>query len=354
MLGPTEFRNLVSGHSRGIKAAAMRGLLRAAELPYTLAVDWRNRTYDRDPSRAHRAGVPVVSVGNLTLGGTGKTPMVKWLARWFRDRECRVAIVSRGYGASAGRQNDEAMELAQSLPEVPHVQNPDRVAAAAKAIHDFASQLIVLDDGFQHRRLARDLDIVLLDALEPFGFDHVFPRGTLREPISALRRAQVVCLSRADVITADERDVIRRRTARLAPHAAWCELAHAASRLVNSSGESKPLETLAGQRVAAFCGIGNPLGFRHTLRATGCEVAAWREFPDHHRYSTPDLAALAAMATDCNAAMALCTQKDLVKLSQTELAGTPLWAVAMEMKFLAGQAGFEDALRTVLQRRSGF
>jgi len=344
MLGPSEFRNLVSGRRRGVGATATRCLLRAAEVPYTFAVNWRNRRYDRGRTTVHSVGVPVVSVGNLTLGGTGKTPMVNWLARWFGERGTRVAIVSRGYGASAGKHNDEALELSQSLPDVPHVQNPDRVAAATRAIHEFESQLIVLDDGFQHRRLARDLDIVLLDALEPFGFDHVFPRGTLREPVAGLKRAQVVCLSRADVISAAERDAIRRRVAKIAPNAAWCELIHAASRLINSTGESRPLEALAGQRVAAFCGIGNPAGFQHTLAATGCQIASWREFPDHHKYSTPDLAALSDRVRNCGAAMVVCTQKDLVKVPQQNLGGVPLWAVAIEMKFQAGRDALEAKL----------
>lgn len=347
MVDPNEFRDLIRGHHRGIAASAARCLLRAAEVPYTLAVNWRNRRFDHDASKTHCAGVPVVSVGNLTLGGTGKTPMVKWLARTFRDRGVRVAIVSRGYGASSGRQNDEALELGQSLPDVPHVQNPDRVAAAAKAVREFGAELIVLDDGFQHRRLARNLDIVLLDSLEPFGFDHVFPRGTLREPVRGLQRADVVCLSRADVISADEREAIRRRVVQLSPRVVWCELVHAASGLVNSAGETQPLEILGGQRIAAFCGIGNPLGFRHTLASTGCEIAAWRAFADHHSYSARDLAALSAMATDGKAALAVCTRKDLVKLPQTSIGDVPLWAVTIEMRFQAGQDEFEKTLASL-------
>src|SRR5262245_5119025 len=272
MLDPQTFREVVSGRRRGVTAALMRWVLRAAEGPYTFAVRRRSRQFDSGQREIHRAGVPVVSVGNLTLGGTGKTPMVKWLARWFASRGLRVAIVSRGYGAAEGQQNDEAMELHQALPDVPHLQNPNRVVAAARAVDEFRSQIIVLDDGFQHRRLARDLDIVLLDALEPFGFDRVFPRGTLREPLAGLARAQVVCLSRANLIDADDRTDIRRRVAGLAPQAAWCELIHAPSALVDSSGASQPLESLAGRRVAAFCGIGNPSGFRRTLESTGCQI----------------------------------------------------------------------------------
>ncbi|MEX0614240.1 MAG: tetraacyldisaccharide 4'-kinase [Pirellulales bacterium] len=350
MADPAQFRELVSGRWRGIRPTALRGLLRAAEVPYTLGVVWRNRRYDNGQAPSHRVGVPVVSVGNLTLGGTGKTPMVKWLARWLRQKNVHVAVVSRGYGAKAGQENDEALELRQSLPDVPHVQNPNRVAAARQAINELNSQLILLDDGFQHRRLARDLDIVLLDALEPFGFDHVFPRGTLREPVSSLRRAHVVCLSRADVLAAPERAAIRRRVAQIAPQAAWCEAAHAASGLINAAGESQPVEMLAGRRIAAFCGIGNPAGFRHTLATIGCELVAWRAFPDHHTYSATDLASLTAMAADCRADILLCTQKDLVKLPHQDLAGMPLWAITLEMKVLSGQDLFEQALRCVVRR----
>ena len=123
MLGPTEFRDLVSGRRRGPGATALRGVLRVAEIPYALAVSIRNRRYDRHRAAVHRVNVPVISVGNLTLGGTGKTPMVKWLARRLQDLGARVALVSRGYGAAAGEQNDEARELAQALPgRAPHAK----------------------------------------------------------------------------------------------------------------------------------------------------------------------------------------------------------------------------------------
>ena len=134
--------------------------------------------------------------------------MVRWLAQWFHNRGVRVAVVSRGYGAKVGNANDEALELRRLLPDVPHLENPDRVAAAREAVATLGCQAILLDDGFQHRRIARDLDIVLLDALAPFGFGHVFPRGTLREPLAGLRRADAVVLSRADLLDSSEREEI--------------------------------------------------------------------------------------------------------------------------------------------------
>jgi tetraacyldisaccharide 4'-kinase len=346
MLDGTSFRELVSGRRRGVGAALARGVLRLAEVPYASAVRWRNRRYDRGRAATHRVGVPVVSVGNLTLGGTGKTPLVKWLARWFAERGVRVAIVSRGYGTAAGRQNDEALELAQALPGVPHVQNPDRVAAARRVVDEFSCQLILLDDGFQHRRLARDLDIVLLDATEPFGCDHVFPRGTLREPLGGLARADVVCLSRANLLDAARRNAIRQRVAALAPQSAWCEAAHAPRELRNSSGVVERLTTLAGRPVAAFCGIGNPGAFRQSLAAAGADIVSWREFPDHHAYTAVDRAALAEEAAASDAELVVCTQKDLVKLPAPALGARPLWALAIEIEILAGQQELEAALRT--------
>jgi tetraacyldisaccharide 4'-kinase len=350
MLGPTEFRELVSGQRRGPAAAALRGLLRVAETPYSLAVRYRNRRYDRGRAEIHDVGVPVISVGNLTLGGTGKTPVVKWIARHLQHLEASVVLLSRGYGASTGEQNDEARELAQALPNVPHLQNRDRVSAARQAISQYHPDVFILDDGFQHRRLARDLDIVLLDALEPFGFEHVFPRGTLREPLAGLKRADVVCLSRADAVSVDEREAIRRRAAQLAPAAAWCEIAHVPSGVLNSEGDSKPLEHLRGKRVAAFCAIGNPAGFRHTLASVGCEVVAWREFVDHHIFSDAELAELETAARDCGADCLVCTQKDLVKIPNKPLGDVPLWAVTIEIDFLSGKEKLEAMLERIAKK----
>jgi tetraacyldisaccharide 4'-kinase len=335
LLSPTEFRELVSGRRTGAKAMALRTALRIAEVPYALAMRYRNRRYARGKAEIHAVGVPVVSVGNLTLGGTGKTPLVEWIARKLRESQIRVAIVSRGYGGQAGGYNDEALELELALPDMPHVQDPDRVAAARVAVEELDMQLILLDDGFQHRRLRRDLDIVLLDATEPFGYNHVFPRGTLREPLAGLARGDIVVLSRADMIAPDERASIRARVSKLAPQAAWCEIEHRVGALLNSAGHRVETTVLAGKRVAVFCGIGNPAGFRHTLDTLGCEVVAWREFPDHHNYTRDDVASLSPWSQQAD--MVLCTRKDLVKLRVPTLGSIPLWAVEIEIGFLSGE-----------------
>lgn len=345
------FREISSGQRQGLAASFARGVLRIAEIPYSLAVGWRNRRYDRRSHLIHHVSVPVISVGNLTTGGTGKTPMVEWLARWYATRGVRVAFVSRGYGTKADTKNDEALELAQKLPDVPHVQNRDRVAAARTAIEQFHAQLIVVDDGFQHRRLHRDLDIVLIDALEPFGYGHLLPRGMLREPIDSLGRAHVVVLSRADLIDAQSRASIQETIRPHAPNATWIEVAHTASHLVFSTGETSPLDSLDGQRVAAFCGIGNPTGFRRTLERLDCTIADWREFPDHHSYSEADCTSLAAWCESLRPiATVLCTLKDLVKINRDRLGSIPLRAVVVGLQVQAGRSLLEERLQTILNQ----
>jgi len=353
LFSPSEFQDLVSRRKQGLRAAVLRAGLKLAEIPYSLGVRWRNFRFDRGIAEVRRVPVPVVSVGNLTLGGTGKTPMVEWVVRWFRRRGLRVAVVSRGYGAQAGARNDEALELEQKLIDVPHVQNPDRVAGARMAVEQFDSQLVVLDDAFQHRRIARDLDIVLLDGLEPFGFGHVFPRGTLREPPRGLRRAQIVALSRADLLSPARRNEIRRQAAFLAPQASWAELIHAPQALRNSSGKEESLGSLANSPVAAFCGVGNPAGFRHTLEMCGYRVIAFREFADHYRYARVDIDWLIAWAKGLEVAAVLCTHKDLVKLGVDQLGSRPLRALTIALEFLAGREAFEARLAGLLPRDQG-
>ena len=151
------YKSILSGERTDLTAAVMRGGLAGLSVPYGAAVARRNRRYDRGHAEVHDCGVPVISVGNLTTGGTGKTPIVCYLANWFRKRGKRVAIVSRGYGRGDADHNDEALELYSRLPDVPHIQDPDRVAAARIAVEELESELILMDDGFQHRRLHRDL-----------------------------------------------------------------------------------------------------------------------------------------------------------------------------------------------------
>ena len=350
MINPTEFREVVSGRQQGLRASLLRILLQCLEAPYAFLIALRNMSYDHGLCKIETVDTPVISVGNLTLGGTGKTPLVQWLAQWFQDRSSRVALVSRGYKAAPGSLNDEARELAEKLGRIPHIQNRNRVQAAREAICGHQSQVILLDDGFQHRRLDRDLDIVLIDALEPYGFDHIFPRGMLRESLSSLCRADAIGLSRADAISAHQRTTIRNRIQALAPHAVWFETVHQPRQLLRHQAPSNNLTWLRNRSVAAFCGLGNPSGFQHTLATCGCQITAFHALPDHYAYTEQNLQTLAtSLGQTPTVDAVLCTCKDLVKINRSELAGIPLYALDIGMQFVHGQNDLEACLQPILK-----
>ncbi|HEY2157049.1 MAG TPA: tetraacyldisaccharide 4'-kinase [Isosphaeraceae bacterium] len=343
---PAAYLRLVRGQSRGIGPSLLRLGLAGAALPYRMGVAARNLAFDRGWKTIERAGVPVISVGNLTLGGTGKTPMVEYVARWGRSRGLRVAILSRGYGQDEGL-NDEGRVLEENLPDVPHLQGRDRAALAGIAVEELESELLVLDDGFQHRRLARDLDIVLLDALDPFGLGRIFPTGLLREPIGSLRRAGVVVLSRGDLVSEAERLSIRARAERSAGPLAWAVARHAPLGLLGEGVPEGSLGSLGDRAVAAFCGIGNPEGFRRTLEGIGARVVGFRAFPDHHLYTAQDMTELTRWTRDLGAELALTTQKDSVKLRAATLGPVPLRALRIGLEVVEGEDVLLDALARV-------
>jgi tetraacyldisaccharide 4'-kinase len=325
--------------------------LRLVSVPYGWATAIRNRLFDWGWKRQEKVSVPVVSVGNLTLGGTGKTPCVEYIARFHRERGHCVALLSRGYGAGDG-PNDEALVLEENLPDVPHLQGADRVSLARAAIEELESDILVLDDGFQHRRLARELDVVLIDATNPWGYGYLFPRGLMRESRRGLKRAGVVVLTRCDQVDADERRRLREEVSQLAPQAPIVETCHQPVDLVNSEGQTTTLEELQTRPVAAFCGIGNPEAFRRTLTDRGANVVALKIYADHHAYSRQDVEELRRWAGEQPAdAMIVTTQKDLVKLRIVELSGRPLWALRIKLQGRSadGMVAFDEALERAAQ-----
>jgi tetraacyldisaccharide 4'-kinase len=352
MLAPTTLHDLASGKRRGWAAATFRCVTAWVEPLVRWGVRRKNRAYDQGRRQVHRVDTPVISVGNLTVGGTGKTPMVEWIARWLQARGQRVVLISRGYGSQAGAANDEARELALKLPEVPHLQNPDRVAAAQQAQVKYPGHVLLLDDAFQHRRIHRDLDLVLLDALAPFGYEHLLPRGLLREPLEGLGRAQVIVLTRANLVDQAARLHIRTRAMQLAPAAAWVEAIHAPRELANCQGDAEPAAQLQGKRIAAFCGIGNPIGFRRTLERAGAQIVAWQELPDHASYPATQLQMLERWLQPSNAEMVVCTQKDLVKIPRESLGNLPLRALVIGMEITCGEQHLAAALEASLAARN--
>ena len=211
-----EHKKVLSGESRGLAACCERVVLHVAAIGYGGVTRLRNWLFDTGMLAEHAVTKPVISIGNITAGGTGKTPAVEYVVRWFAARGTRPAIVSRGYGAREGR-NDEALLLAAHLPGVPHRQNPNRLRAAIEAMKLDGANVLVLDDGFQHRRLARFGDIVLIDATCPFGYGHMLPRGLLREAAWGIRRADVIVITRCDQVDEAALTRLMDRLKRLAP-----------------------------------------------------------------------------------------------------------------------------------------
>ncbi len=261
---PWDYRSIMSGRRKDPLAIVIRGGLWIASGAYGLAVAMRNHRYDSGSKEVQRSAVPVISVGNLTTGGTGKTPIVCFLAKWLRSQGhsqgLRVAIVSRGYGRGEADANDEAMELHDRLPDVPHIQDPDRVEAARIAVEELDSEVILMDDGFQHRRLHRDLDIVVVDATCPFGYGYLLPRGLLREPLKGLLRADLIMLTRCGLVQEEDVARIEQTIRSVNPNVPLIRCRHQPACLLEQPAHEISIDSLQGSRVAVVSAIGNPRG----------------------------------------------------------------------------------------------
>lgn len=296
------------------------GLLRRVTWPlglvYRAVAAVRNRTFDAGLRAVHRVTVPVVSIGNLTVGGTGKTPTVAFAAALAHARGRRPGVLARGYGRAAGAElNDEGAMLQRRLPWLLQQQDPDRVAAGERLVARGADY-VLLDDGFQHRRLHRDLDVLCLDAELPFGNGLCLPAGDLREFRSGLRRAGMVLLTRAGGLAPaalTERIArIRELSGRRDLPVYACE--HGPSDvLLQPRGEVVALDALAGRRAVLLSAIARPASFRATATALGVEVVAEHRHRDHHRFTEAEIADAAAAARAADAIL-LTTEKDDARL----------------------------------------
>ncbi len=336
-------REILSGRRKGPGAALLRAAAWPASKAYAAAMRLR-----RALAVGRRAAVPVISVGNITTGGTGKTPMVAWLVDQLKRMGREPAVLTRGYKGREGR-SDEA-EMLYRRTGVPVVVDADRVSAAAAAVAAGAD-VLVLDDGFQHLRLRRDLDIVLIDATCPFGYGHVLPRGLLREPLSALRWAHAVVITRCDLVDPDELNRLAQRLRRLAPDASLHRAGHVPSAVIVRGGRHLPPEVLTGRRLFAFCGIGNPEGFFASLAAAGAELAGTLALNDHVEYVPATLERIASSAGAGGAEALVTTAKDRVKIEDPAALPLPLWTVQVEIGLKAGAEELLAKVRAAIEGR---
>ncbi len=312
----------------------MNGPLPSALAPLTIPASWiyerlinaRNRRYDRGIG-VDRLPVPVISVGNITTGGTGKTPMVMWIVMHLQSHGRKPAIAMRGYGATADQPSDESLEYAEALPDVPLIVNPDRMAASREHLKaNPQTDCIILDDGFQHRRLHRDLDLVLIDASINTFEQRMIPAGHLREPLHNLSRADAVVVTRSSEARAALTAEIERYHGR--PPTAWAQHAWSALRIINpeggvtnipeSSRAADPYLTespdwFRGRNVVTLLGVGNPPSIIEQLEAAGCKITANIPAGDHERFSRAKLEVARGLCDGVPNGALVMTQKDWVR-----------------------------------------
>lgn len=365
--------SVIEDRRRTRGAAVLRVVLRSLSLLFTGAVQARLKLFREGIIRPHTLGCQVISIGNLTVGGTGKTPVVEVFARHLQRSGRKVAILSRGYKkkedplpvrlmnalllrtetepprvVSDGRRllldsaqsGDEPYMLATNLQDVVVIVDKDRVKAGRYAVRKFGCDTLILDDGFQYLRLKHRLDIVLVDRTNPFGNGHLLPRGILREPIRNIRRAGFIFITKSPPEGAPElRDQLRR----LNPTAEIVECRHAPKHLKNVyTQDIHPLSFLAGKKVGAVSGIASPKGFEDTLVKLGAKVLYHKRFSDHHRYTQQEILDVINRSVERGCDIILTTEKDAVRFPMLERRDLPMYFLRVEIEMFSGGEAFND------------
>lgn len=366
---------------RGTRAGIVRGLLFGASKLFALAVKLRRFLYNARILRDATLGVQVIAVGNLTVGGTGKTPVVEKFARELRDAGRNVAILSRGYRSkpqpfhvwlknkllfredttpprivSDGKSllldsemaGDEPHMLASNLKDVVVLVDKDRVKSGRYAIEQFGCDTLLLDDGYQYWDLrGRRHDVVLIDRQQPFGNEHLLPRGTLREPPSHLARAHTIFITKSDGQTA----ALRQRITALNPTAAIIECVHSPMYLEDVfTGERQTLDYIKGRKVGSLSGIAQPESFEQSLVKLGAELVYSKRFADHHRFSQQEILNAINRGKKRQAELIITTQKDAVRFPKLDRRDLPIHFMRVEINIVSGADGFRDCVRKICFR----
>jgi len=372
---------VISGERRGKTAAVVLACLFAFSKLFELGVKLRGFLYNARILRDTTLGVQVIAIGNLSVGGTGKTPVVEKFARELRDQGRKVAILSRGYRSrppslrerlldkllwhkdhtpprvvSDGKSllldsemaGDEPHMLASNLKDVVVLVDKNRVKAGRYAIEKFGCDTLLLDDGFQYWKLrGRRHDVVLVDCQQPFGNGHLLPRGTLREPPSHLARASTIFITKSNGKTSE----LRARLSRINPNAPIIECIHHPLYFVDVfTGERHSLELINGKKVASLSGIAQPESFEQSLINLGGELVYSKRFADHHRFTQQEVLNVINRSKKRQAAMIITTQKDAVRFPKLDRRDIPIYYVRVEIKIIEGAKDFNDCVRRICFR----
>lgn len=365
----------------GTRASFLRGFLYGLSKLYERGVRWRWKLYARRYFRSQPVGCLVISVGNLTVGGTGKTPVVEKLARMLQAKGRRVAVLSRGYKSKApslrkrffqffskesapprvvsdgrsllldsNRAGDEPFMLGMNLKNVPIVVDRDRVKGAFYAVKRWGVDTLILDDGFQYFPLQNQRwDVVLIDRQAPFGNRYLLPRGTLREPSDHLRRADLIFITKCQTA---ENVALKEEIRRCNEHAPIVECRHE-PRYYQSvhTGERKPLEFIKDLRIVALSGIAAPESFENFLKQLGADLVYTKQFADHHRYSRQEILAIMKRSRTFRAKAIITTEKDAVRLPVLleEEVSVPIYFLRVEIDVIGGQDNFQSWIDQIVR-----
>lgn len=365
--------DVIFGRAKGFRASLMRALMLGLSGVFRGLVQIRIATYRRGWRHQEFPGVQVVSIGNLTVGGTGKTPVVELLAKSLRDRGRKVAILSRGYKSKRldkkqkwkdrnGRQippehmpkvvstgtallldskyaGDEPFMLARNLDGVSVIVDKDRVKGARFAVGQLEAETLMLDDGMQNFDLAHSIDVVLIDSRSPFGTEALLPRGTLREPPKNLRRASFILITKCDGTSNAE---LITRIRRYNPTADIIECAHGPMYVENlHTREREPLGFLEGKWVGAVSAIAVPENFERSLEKLGARVEIKRRFSDHHRFDRRDIDDFMQRCVERDMELILTTEKDAVRFPRPTEINVPIYFLRIEVQILSGQEAWD-------------
>ena len=364
----------------GIGLHIVMAVLHVFSLIYAALLDLKLATYSIGLQKRKKLPCFVISLGNVTVGGTGKTPTAQRLASDIRDMGYRVVILNRGYRAKwhgevgivsdgkrlhmdAAEAGDEAYMLAKHLPEVPVLIGAERAKTGRYAIEHFGAEVAILDDGYQHWQLERDLDILLVDAVNVFGNGYILPRGTLREPISHISRADICLMTKVDQAAAGSCDYIRETVHRYNPEARIVESIHQprcfiplTEWYVNIASQGIDIAQMRGKRIMAVSAIGNPASFEQTLSDLGAVIIESLRYPDHHDYAMSEMTDIFQQAENAGAEAIVITEKDAVKIPADvarEKWSIPIYVICVEVNFQKGSEGLADLLKKRLAERLG-
>jgi tetraacyldisaccharide 4'-kinase len=333
--------NLATGKIKGPLGWFLRGFLFFLSLLYGVAVVILASFYRLKP---RRLGAKVIGVGNITLGGTGKTTLVEYLAAKLSSGNVKVAVLSRGYKRTCAGIGDEPAMLKARLGQVAVIADPDRLKAARIAIKDYACSTLILDDGFQQWRIAKDLEIVTIDAANPFGNHRLLPAGFLREPLFALKRADIFVLTQTTLCpdTAN----LTHKLQRINPGALIVESRHEPKSLFRLDRPLEPLalEWLKGKHVALCCGIGNPQGFRDSVGGQGAKVIKFFKFDDHHDYTQAEILQMLGELKQDNLAALITTSKDAVKIKELGIDDPAILVLEITLNITKNETEFNRRL----------